>query len=349
MNINMNDHIGAIHMNVLTGRWSIVGASDKMNEEFDYRMQNNSIYCDRDKFMNETSTRLVVEGVAITSENYADYRKPTGVMPKHCYGTDYGHKQNEKIQQNLKDYYLAQTVTKEELKDFFKDCCKDMRVILAQERKTTGLDADNNRQIILDTYEMFRMANSVMANLGCGEEGKKLARENGWKDGQDIDWVYYSADFYYESEELRDLFKGAAQEIAEEWECGKADTTEWDRDVLANYSSSFNEVWKNGSEYGARICSMLDVSKEPPKGFCLFFREFMGEKEHEGIVQAGVEGGIDIKKKVIFDVFGKYDQHPQFYHLKELLSNVGNGSAFEEYLDNFDIYTRYYGTARMRD
>ncbi len=38
MNINMNDHIGAIHMNVLTGRWSIVGASDKMNEEFDYKI-----------------------------------------------------------------------------------------------------------------------------------------------------------------------------------------------------------------------------------------------------------------------------------------------------------------------
>jgi len=137
-----------------------------MNEEFDYKMQNNPIYCDRDKFMNETSVRLVVEGVAITSEDYADYRKPAGIMPKHCYGTDYGHKQNEKIQQNLKDYYLAQTVTKEELKDFFKDYCKDMRVILAQERKTTGLDADNNRQIILDTYEMFRMANLVMANLG---------------------------------------------------------------------------------------------------------------------------------------------------------------------------------------
>ncbi len=75
----------------------------------------------------------------------------------------------------------------------------------------------------------------------------------------------------------------------------------------------------------------------------------MGENEHEGIVQAGVEGGIDIKKKIIFDVFGIYDQHPQFYHLKELLQNVGSDSAFEEYLDNFDIYTRYYGTAQMHD
>jgi len=28
----MNDHIGAIHMNALTGRWSVVGASDKINE-----------------------------------------------------------------------------------------------------------------------------------------------------------------------------------------------------------------------------------------------------------------------------------------------------------------------------
>jgi len=32
MNINLNDHIGAIHMNALTGRWSIVVASNKINE-----------------------------------------------------------------------------------------------------------------------------------------------------------------------------------------------------------------------------------------------------------------------------------------------------------------------------
>ncbi len=349
MNIKMSDHIGALHMNVRTGEWSIVGASDEMNKEFNHKMKNNTIHCDRDKFTNGTYAPLEVEGVAITSENYADFRKPTGVMPKHCYGTDYGHKQDEKIQQKLKEDYPARTASKEEWKAFFKDCCKDMRVILAQERKTTGLDAEDNKQIILDTYERFRMANSVMANLGCNEEGKKLARQHGWQDGQDIDWVYYNADFYYHSEELRNCFKEAAQEMAKEWECGEIDTTKRDKDTLANYSSSFHEVWKNGSQYGIRICSMLEVSAQPPEGFSLFFREFMGENEHRGIVQAGMEGSIEVKKEIVFDVFGIYDQRPQFYPLRELLEDAVNGdSAFGRYLENFDIHTRYYGTVQMR-
>lgn len=348
--INPNEHIGAYHFDA-AGNVSIIGAADEMNETFNNRIQNNTF--SYEDFLSKDTVRLHMESTQITSENYADFRKTTGTMPKHCYGTTYGHAQNEKIKQKLKQYYLEQNVTKDELKDFFKDCCKDMRVILAQERKTTGLNENDNTQIILDTYEMFRMANSVMARLGCDEEGKRVAWENGWKDRQDKDWVYYNADFYYESEELRDLFKEAAQEIADEWECGEVDTSKRDTDYLASYSSSFNEVWQNGSEYGTRICSMLDLSKEPPEDFYLFFREFFVEQEkHTGIVQVGIEGKTDIKKEVVFNIYGIYEQLPQFYHVGELLKddmNENTDSTFIDFLNNFDIYTRYYGTVQMRE
>ena len=351
MQINVNDHIGAYYIDVATGKWSIIGASDEMNEALNNKLKNNTVYYD--EYVSPNAVLLEVDSTPITSENYADFRKATGVMPKHCYGTSFGYTQLEKIKQKLKDYYLNQTVTKDELKEYFKDCCKDMRVVLAQERKTTGLNVDDNIQIILDTYEQFRMSNSVMAKVACNEEGKKIAKENGWNEGDDQDWIYYNADFYYESEELRALFKEAAQELADEWGCGEIDTSTRDSDKLLSCSSSFNEAWKQESEYGARICSMLDVSKQPPQNFYFFFRESIEESGDVGVVLAGIAEKTEISKKLIFSIYDETQkQLPQFYHLAELLRDdisEDTDSLFKNYLSNFDIFTRYYGTIQMRN
>lgn len=346
MNVDLNSHIGAYHIDSKTGYWSIIGASDDMNEALNNRMYDTTSCLDRNM---KDVVCLDVKCISITGKNYEDFRKLTGTMPKHCYGTSYGWQQDEKIKQKLKGYYLNQSGTKEELKNFFKDCCRDMRVVLAQERKTTGTDIENNKQIILDTYERFRMANSVMAKLACDEEGKKLAREYGWTQEEDIDWVYYNADYYYDSEELRTIFKEVAKELATEWGCGDIDTSERDTDMLASYSSSFNQVWENGSENGTRICRMIDISAKPPEGFSLFFRVSREEKAHMGSLQVGIGDTKKIREKIIFDIFEEYDQKPQFYHLSELLQNNNDIECeVEEYLRNFDVYTRYYGTVLMR-
>lgn len=345
---DLDSYIGEYHFNCITGEVSIIGASDEMNEGLRSRSKTLSEEELRE-YLKDAVEFTNIKKTPVTSENYADYRKPTQPMPKHCYGTAYGQREQKKIEQRLKDYYLNHSMTKEELKKFFKDRCKDMRVVMAQERRTTGTDPEHNRQIILDAYETFRRANSVMANLACDKEGEKLARENGWKEGENKDWVYYNADFYYESEELRKIFQEAAGEIAEEWKCGEVDTSERDTDSLLSYSSSFHQVWKNGSENGARICSMIDMSEEPPEGFYLFFRTSMEKDAHVGSLQAGVGEKIKIREKITFDVFGIFDQHPQFYHLSDFLKNSDNDdSGFRKYAENFDIFTRYYGTVQMR-
>lgn len=356
LNISWNDilttHIGGMALDCKTGEWTIIGASDTMNREFRERMEKNTITfgskAELDEYLKDM-VRLEVESTPITSENYWDFRKPTQPMPKHCYGTDYGHQQHNKIKEKLEDHYLNRAGSREELKNYFKDCCKDMRVTLAQDRKTTGMDAEHNRQIILDTYEIFRQVNSVMANLGCNREGKKLAQENGWQEGKNEDWVYYNADYYYEWEALMDVFREAAGEMAEEWKCGEINTSERDIDHHLSYSSSFNQVWKNGSENGARICSMIDISEKPPEGFYLFFRDCDKDNAHVGLLEAGIGETPKIREEIIFDVYGIYDQHPQFHHLSEFLKKTNHAdSAFQRYLSNFDVYTRYYGTVQMR-
>lgn len=350
MTIDFNNHIGGYYKDVRTGKWSIIGASDRMNEAF-----NNKMNCPKFEWddISKTAVPFQVKSEVINSENYADFRKPTGTMPKHCYGTAYGYKQAEEINEELKSYYVNHTGSVEELKEYFKECCKDMRVILAQERKTTGIDVNDNAQIIMDVYEQFRMANSVMANMGCEKEGEKIAQENGWQTGTDCDWVYYNAEFYYSSEELREAFKEAANEMASEWDIDEIDLSERDSDRYLSYSSSFNEIWKNGGENGTRICSFLDASEKPPKDFYLFFRESSDRVGNNGLLNVGIKGEVNISKNLIFNLYnGTQQQYPQFYHLKELLENElkeYKNSDFAKFLSNFDIYTRYYGTTLLHE
>ncbi len=342
------DNIGAYVQDARTGKWSIIGASQKMSEAFDDKMKANTYRWDD---VCQNAVLLDIKGEAIDMENYFDFKKPTGTMPKHCYGTTFGYKQSEDIKLKLKDYYVNKTGSLEELKEFFKDCCKDMRVILAQDRKTTGLNENDNKQIILDTYEQFRMLNSIMANAGCYEEGKKVALENGWDGITDLDWVYYNADYHYSSEELRAAFKEAANELAQEWNISDMDVSQRDTDSSLSYSSSFHEVWNHGSENGVRICHFSDINRQPPADFRLFYREHIDKSGDTGILKVGISGKFDISKTFIFALFNSSSSpYPQFYHLSELLVNElkqHDYPGFPEFIDNFSIYTRYYGTSSI--
>ncbi|MCR5789618.1 MAG: hypothetical protein K6G83_06990 [Lachnospiraceae bacterium] len=335
--------IGAFHQDALSGGWSIIGASDEMNEEFAQRMKKNVF---READINE-SYRLELRETPLTSGNYCNIGQQISSMPKHCYGTTYGSGQVEIINKKVREYIERPDTDPEEIKNYFKDRCRDMRVVLCQERMTYGMDQDANRQIILDTYEEFRMADSVMAKLSCDEEGERIATETGWKNGSK-DWVYYNSNYYYRSEELRALFKEAAEELAEEWGTGQIDTAERDTDQYLSYSGNFHQAWNSGSENGARICGMRDASEKPPEGLTLFYREYMDGQERIGLARLGSGGSIETKR-VVFDIYndGNQQRFPQAYHLSDLFGRL-YGRDVDKYIENFDIYTRYQGTMRVR-
>lgn len=341
MKMNWDDLIGAYEYNCVTGEIGIVGASDRMNERYRKKMRENAIYESDVKDKIAPLGRDSYTSTPITDDNYEEIRRPKHPMPKHCYGTGFGYTQRNEINQMLQDYYTGKSVTTQELKEYFKDCRKDMRVVMAQESRTTGLDPVHNEQIILDTYEQFRMSNSVMANYGCQKEGERIAVKNGWREGEPVDWVYYNADFYYRSEELRQIFKEAAQEMAHEWKCGEIDTSTRDTDNNLSYSSSFHQVWNHSGNNGTRIMDMADLSEEPPLGFCLFFREILEGSAYYGIFQTGMEGKTDIGKKTALNP-------TQSYNLSTLFQKSSNNKSLLHYLRNFNAYTRYYGTKKLR-
>lgn len=339
MEINLNNLIGSYYSNAVTGESGIVGASDRMNERYRKKMKENALY---EKDVKDVIVPYShVNSIPITSENYEEIRKPTQPMPKHCYGTGFGYQQAEEINQTLKEYYLGKQFTTKELKEYFKDCCKDMRVVMAQEKRTTGLDPEHNRQIILDTYEQFRMSSSVMANSACQYEGRETAEKTGWREEDNIDWVYYNANYYYQSETLRQIFKEAAAEMAQEWNCGAIDTSERDTDHYLSYSSSFNETWNNASQNGTRISNMSDTSASPPPDFYLFFREIIDGDGRTGIYKTGITGKADISGEMRLDP-------TKSYCLGDLLKKSSSDNSLLQYLNHFDVYTRYYGTVKMR-
>ena len=160
--------------------------------------------------------------------------------------------------------------------------------------------------------------------------------------------LYYNSNYIYRSEELRALFKEAAEELAEEWGTGQIDTAERDTDQYLSYSGNFHQAWNSGSENGARICGMRDASEKPPEGFTLFYREYMDGQERIGLARLGSGGSIETKR-VVFDIYndGNQQRFPQAYHLSDLFGRL-YGRDVDKYIENFDIYTRYQGTMRVR-
>lgn len=343
MSMNFSNCIGAYSIDVESGKWTIIGASDEMNISLNTKLRNNAYRFDVDK---NNACELSVNSKHIEYNNYNDICQPLSGIPKYCYGTSYGNTQIAKINEKIKNTLSGAQIDIEEIIKFFKDCCRDMRVTLIQDRKISGMDQDANKQIILDTYEQFRSSNSIMAKLVCDEIGEAIAKENGWKGG-DKDWIYYDSDLYYLSEKMRTIFKQAVEEISLEWGLNDIDTSGRDEDKYLSYSSSFNQVWENASKYGARICNMIDPDTIPPTNFRMFFRECLENNNRNGIIQ--IEGaGEKFAKKVVFDIYndGIQQNMKQEYNLGELFKI--SDDEISKYLSNIEVYTRRIGTIKIR-
>lgn len=99
--------------------------------------------------------------------------------------------------------------------------------------------------------------------------------------------------------------------------CGEIDTSKRDTDNNLSYSSSFHQVWNHSGKNGTRLIDMVDLSEQPPLGFCLFFREVLEGSAYYGLFQTGMDGKADIG--IVAALF-----------------------------KNFYAFTRYYGTTKLR-
>ena len=153
--INLEDMIGTMVFSS-SGNY-IVGASERQNAEFQKKCQNKI-----DINLRDCVELTCVKEFVLTSENYNDIMQVKG-MQGSIFGDKFGYEMQKEIANHMKSYYDGET-GKEDIENYFYECCTSMRVYLAQTRQTTGTNEKDNTQILSQIYEMFAKENQRMAN-----------------------------------------------------------------------------------------------------------------------------------------------------------------------------------------
>lgn len=198
----------------------------------------------------------------------------TSTMPNHCFGLEEGDNTNQKILEDartcLNNYYLGKS-TLDDIKQGFKETFEEIKQHNVNKFRTNGYNIADNTQILLDTYEKFKDLTVQSARGVCLEEGAKIANQYGGS--QDQDWVYYDADYYYESEDLKSKLKDWASEVSVDNGLGNVDLSSRAKSRMLNNMDDFNSSWAYDSKNNINRCEMIDSTIEPPKGFTFFYKE----------------------------------------------------------------------------
>ena len=315
--VNLNEITGTVVFSP-NGNY-IVGASDKQNAEFRQKCQNVQSMIDMDVLQEKIRNRDSVEikgitPIALASENYNDIRKVTE-MPQSIFGDAFGYQMQKDISDYMRQYYTGE-ISDDDVKNFFNECCSSMRAYHSQMRHTTGMNEEDNMQIISEIYEMF------------AKENQRAARNANYEEGREINSQY-----------------GAAADIAEEWELPAIDTDEIERNSKYTLDGGFdfNSGWNFTNRNQVGRSSMTGETAAPPEGFKFFYKE-NGGAESRGIVRFWA-GAKSWKTDVPFYI-SRDSLKGQIFNLSDYAkvseSDTGNYRAYNEFFRNFSIFTRWY-------
>ena len=119
-------------------------------------------------------------------------------------------------------------------------------------------------------YEYFSRANTRCACLQNEKEGEELLESKGlsWRDA-----YYYNADWYWACEDMQELFRETANELADEYGVEHVDFEAVEKNTKFKLDGgiTYNGVWSSKvwqTKYTEnRVGNFLDTDVVPPKGF----------------------------------------------------------------------------------
>lgn len=181
----------------------------------------------------------------------------------------------------MKDYYNGK-LQKDEVKEIFKEYCyhavgkpSDTNNVYQQKKAT---------QALAELYEFFGRANTRAANHLNSQEARELLEGSGVSASG---YVYYNADYYWQCEEMQEMFREAADELANEYGAETVDYeyVEKNTKFALDGGITYNGVWNATAErnnYTGNMGSVGIVDKDaaPPEGF-LYCRIFDNGKLEE--------------------------------------------------------------------
>lgn len=298
----------------------------------------------RDSYERSTETIEAIENM------YGCYSESSVIkgMPKSTFGDRFGWDMQNDIYNCMKKFYEGE-MDQDELKDYFESCCASMRLYRIQQSQTSGKNAEDNKKILDELYDVFAKQNMRAARNANYNEGVKINSSYG---GRSDDWAYYNADYYYKCEETREKLAEIAENMAAKWEISSFDAKEVEKNsrYTADGGLDFNSGWNFSFRNQRGISSLAKESVVPPKGFKMFFKESVPNiTKGEGIESIGAlelsSEKNDYKCKVVFELlykgFGR-QMYTADELMEEYLSKEDAHAGFIEFLNNFSVFTGGY-------
>lgn len=174
------------------------------------------------------------------------------------------------IEENLKDFYRGK-ITIDDMKQIFREDFSFRKQLEAERSQVSGTPMMSDEEILRRSAFDFIREGTVMANYVNYEEGAKLADEYGGS--KNHDWVYYNADYYYLSEDIKKEIFSYVDEIIKE---NNLDSSNVVLDDIPKWISDFNINWNHssaGSFHGSQDFRIVNTSIRPPEGFKLFYKD----------------------------------------------------------------------------
>ncbi|MBD5458889.1 MAG: hypothetical protein HDR27_10020 [Lachnospiraceae bacterium] len=172
----------------------------------------------------------------------------------------------------MKDFYDGK-LNRDEVKDIFKEYFYHSVGIVSGKGTLQVSEAYKKQTVtrnLAGLYEYFSRANTRNACAANNKEGKGLLESNG------LSWsgsYYYNADWYWSCEEMQELFRETANELADEYEAEHVDfdyvekNTKFTLDGGITYNGVWNSIkWQLDADRNASG-KYLDMDAVPPRGF----------------------------------------------------------------------------------
>lgn len=237
--------------------------------------------------------------------------------------------EREEMREVMEGYFDGE-ISKDDIKDFFMEYC--------------SVKYARDEESVLNVYEDFLNENYSAAVRKCFAQGKDIAA----KEGVSTDsMVYYDADYYYQSEEIHELLKEAAEKYGAKYGI-EIDATKRDdgfkRDYLTG-TPNFNDKWNFMATNMMSSGRIMDQNAVPPKGFSFFYKQGtdVGTKNSLLII-----GGKDWSEKVDvpFKMPAGGKNTERYFYLSDLYKVYKEKEeSYEEYNEflNKLIVTRIWG------
>lgn len=195
---------------------------------------------------------------------------------QNMYAASWGSRMSHESYEVMQDYYAGK-LDKDEVKDIFKEYIYHAVGAPRESEEfypgsSFSYQKQRATQRLAGLYEHFSRANASNACVMNNEEGQALLVRNGIPaDGA----YYYNADWYWACEEMQELFRETANELADEYGAEHVDFESVEKNTMFSevggitYNGVWScVVWQSDASVGSKAMGNLrDTSMVPPKNF----------------------------------------------------------------------------------